>query len=140
MLPIPQEMYKLWGKQETYIAQLELLVVLAAMIEFAGQIRHSRGLWFIDNVAALMALVRGKINSQSLNLMAQFVQVANYALHAAPYYEYVESKSNWSDEISREGLRGAWAKDNQFQLGICTFVYQLLVLPYGPLILIFSFL
>ena len=124
VLAIPPGNSKFWGNNKTYIAQLELLVVLAAMVEFAHLVRRSKGLWLIDNIAALMAHVRGKNDPPSLDLMAQFVHSANFALQATPYYEYVEYAANWSEEISREGLRGAWAKDRRFKLGICTFVYQ----------------
>ena len=34
------------------------------------------------------------------------VGLACFALEASHYYEYVLSASNWSDEISREGLEG----------------------------------
>ena len=74
MLAIPPGIYKFWGNYKTYIAQLELLVVLAAMVEIVHLVRRSKGLWLIDNIAALMALVRSKNDSPSLDLMAQFVQ------------------------------------------------------------------
>ena len=71
MLTIPQEIDSIWGAHETYIAQLELLVVLAAMVEFASAIHHCKGLWFIGSVAALMELVRGNSDSPSLDVVAQ---------------------------------------------------------------------
>ena len=47
---------------------------------------------------------------------------ACFAMQAAPYFEYVESDSNWVDEISRKGLDGSWAPLHNFALGVCTFV------------------
>ena len=97
-------------------------------------------LWFIDNTAALMALVRGKSDAPSLDTMAQVAQVASFALRTRPYYEYVESAANWADEVSRQGLRGGWAKSHGFEMGMCTFVPQLLFLPPGVLARMFAYL
>ena len=72
--------------------------------------------------------------------MAQVTQVACFALRMQPYYEYVESAASWADEISRQGLRGSWAKQHGFRLGVCTFVPQLLGIPMGALARVFSFL
>ncbi len=44
-----------------------------------------------DNTAALMALVHGKSDSLSLDVMAKFAHMVCFALHTAPYFEYVES-------------------------------------------------
>ena len=138
-MDIPRQLYRQWGDQSTYIAQLELVVLLAVMVECAASIRGSRGLWFTDNTAALMALVNGKSDSPSLDVMARFVHIACFAMRAAPYFEYVESGSNWADEISREGLNGSWAPLHNFALDVCTFVPQLLGLPCAALARVFSF-
>jgi hypothetical protein len=140
VLAIPRELYAAWGVQHTYIAQLELLVLLAVMVEGARYIRDSRGLWYTDNTAALSALVRGTSRSDSLDLMARFVHTACFAMRATPYYEYVESAANWADEISRIGLTGSWAPKRQFSLGVCTFVPQLLKMPPAALATVFAFL
>ena len=71
--------------------------------------------------------------------MARLGHVACFAMQAAPYFEYVESGSNWADEISREGLEGSWAPQNNFEVGVCTFVPQLLGLPCAALARVFSF-
>ena len=139
-LLVPPDIYQLWGPQITYIAQLELLVFLAVMIECAQLLRGTHGLWFTDNTAALMALVSGRSDLHSLDTMARFVHVGAFALHLAPYFEYVESAANWVDEISRQGLAGSWARDQGFALGVCTFVPALLDLSPSVLARVFSFL
>ena len=50
----------LWQPAETHIAQLELSMVLYALVERPDFFRHRHGLWFLDNVAAVMTLVRGR--------------------------------------------------------------------------------
>ena len=69
-------LYSIWGARTTYIAQLELLAVLVALIEVAGLVRGANTIWFIDNVAALMALVKGSSGSHSLDQMAKLVHLA----------------------------------------------------------------
>ena len=91
----------------TYISQLELLVVFVALAAFAGEFRKSRGLVFVDNTPALVALVRGASEVESLDQITRQFRLASHALGAAHYYEYVRSSANWSDQISREGLEGA---------------------------------
>ena len=71
VIDIPPEIYHLWGDREIYIAQLELLAVFVAMVELAGLIRHSHGLWCIDKVAALMALAKGTSKVLSLDQMTK---------------------------------------------------------------------
>ena len=137
---IPTEIYALWGNQGTYITQLELMTVVVAMIECASLLRNSRGLFFIDNVGAVMALVKGRSNTESLDQMARLAQMVNFSLGASAYYEYVETKANWADEISRLGLKGTWAKKNGFKLARCQFVPLLLWLPCFALVKVFQFL
>ena len=103
VIALPSRLYHHWGPQITYIAQLELLAVLTAITQVAGQIRGTNSIWFVDNVAALMALVKGSSGSQSLDQMAKLVHLACFAVRTVPYFEYVESEANWSDEISIAG-------------------------------------
>ena len=66
-----------------------------------------------------MALVKGSSNSHSLDQMAKIVHLACFAIRTVPYFEYIESKANWADEVSREGTRGTWAPRNAFPVKKC---------------------
>ena len=72
--------------------------------------------------------------------MASFSQAAAYSFQSWIYYDWAGSDANWSDEISREGLRGKWAKENGFDRDYCTFTPWLLDLPFPALVSIFRFL
>ena len=124
----------------TYIAQLELLAVLVAITEVAGLIRGASSIWFIDNVAALMALVKGSSGSHSLDQMAKIIHLACFATRSVPYFEYIESGANWSDEISREGAQGNWAPCNAFSVKECGVAVELLTLPSLAVVRIFEYL
>ena len=140
VIRIPERLYSIWGPRSTYIAQLELLAVLVAITEAAHLVRGSSSVWFIDNVAALMALVKGSSGSHPLDQMAKIIHLACFAIHSVPYFEYVESKANWADEISRVGAQGNWASNNAFSVNECGVAIELLTLPSLAVVTIFEHL
>ena len=98
VIDLPSRIYALWGDRKTYISQLELLAVFVAMVQLASLVRHSHGLWCIDNVAALMSLIKGTSGVVSLDQMTEVIHLGSFALRSQAYYEYVEWAANWSDE------------------------------------------
>ena len=140
VVQIPPQVYSLWGDQETYIAQLELMMVLAVIIENGHALINKRGVWFIDNVAALMALVRGRSNQPSLDHMTLLIHTALFVLRAWVYFEWVESDANWSDGISREGVFDKWHRDNSFEVQVVTMPHYILQLPIKPGLKVFEYL
>ena len=137
---VPPSIYSQWGEKQTYIAQLELMAVLVAMTVAAPVIRGTRGLWLVDNVAALMALTNGTSREPSLERMAKIVHLALFALKASAYYEYVESDANWSDQISRQSLEGIWAAENGFDPEWCPACEELWSMPTVVIVKVFQFL
>ena len=65
---VPQEFYRAWGLMGTYISQLELLVVFMALVAQASQFRGARGMIFVDNTPALVALVKGGSQVRTLEV------------------------------------------------------------------------
>ena len=53
-----------------------------------------------------------------MDQLAKAIHLGAFALEAQAYYEYVESKANWSDEISRLGIKGRWAADKNLSSSI----------------------
>ena len=102
--------------------------------------RQARGVFFIDNTAALMALVRGRSNQESLDSMALLVHLALFVLQAWVYFEWVETKSNWADGISRLGMDDPWYQENHFAVTETVFPHLLLGLPIQPALLVFEYL
>ena len=137
---IPDQAYAQWGQLETYIAQLEMMMVLAALIECGMHLRHARDVFFIDNTAALMALVRGRSNQAALDHMALLIHLALFVLQAWVYFEWVESKANWADGISRLGMHDPWYHKHHFAVTEMVFPHPLLGLPIQPALLVFEYL
>ena len=111
---IPEGIYALWSPGDKKIAQLELLMVLYGLVNRPSQFRGRRGIWFIDNIAALMSLIRGRSSSPDLDRISSMIHVALFALRCWAWWEYIPSKSNWSDSISRLGFDDPWHVTNQF--------------------------
>ena len=135
---IPDAIYDLWSPGDKKIAQLELLMVLYGLLARPDSFRHRRGIWFIDNTAALMALIRGRSDSSDLERMASMIHTALYSLECWIYWEWIPSKSNWSDAISRLGFQDPWLKKERFQVFTAYFPLILWQLPFRAIVRIFA--
>ena len=137
---IPSTIYQLWTPGEKKIAQLELLMVLFGLLARPHKFRNRRGIWFIDNTAALMALIKGRSDSPDLEAMSHLIHMALYALKCWIYWEWIPSKSNWSDAVSRLGFADPWFKSKGFAPYLAHFEPALLSLPFPSIIRIFEFM
>ena len=105
---IPDLLYQLWSPRKAKIAQLELLQVLIALVTVPERFRGRRGVWYIDNTAALMSLIKGRSASYGLEKMSSLIHLLLVSLRCWIYWEWAPSKSNWADAISREGFMDEW--------------------------------
>ena len=140
ILEVDDRLFNLWDEQPAKIAQLELVVVLMALAFYAPYVRGKHGLWFIDNVAALMSLIKGRSSTAELDLMSGAVHAILCGLGCATYFEWVQSADNWSDGISRAGLRDPWMWRYEFRPAVSAPLLLLFQLPVPLLVIIFSFL
>ena len=134
------ELQSLWQPAETHIAQLELSMVLYALVGRPDLFRHRHGLWFLDNVAAVMTLVRGRSSNADLAKLGHLIHLALFALRAQGYREYVQSKSNWADDISRLGVNDPWWRCHGFNFYASYLPTIFFQLPFVAVILTFEFL
>ena len=132
--------YSLFTPGDHKIAQLELSMVLYALTARPSRFRGARGVWCIDNVAALMCLIRGRSDSPDLERLANLIHVALFALQTWIYWEWIPSKSNWSDSISRLGWKDPWYRMHHFKCFPAYFPASLWRLPLRPVTLIFELL
>ena len=137
---IPEELYTLWTPGDHKIAQLELVQILYALIARPSSFRGRRGIWMIDNTASLMSLIRGRSDSQDLEILSHMIHSILFALKVWIYWEWVPSKSNWADAISRLGAQDPWSVTNQFSIHSASIPLFLWILPFRALILLFEFL
>ena len=102
---VPTSALSQWLARKTYINLLELLAA-PILATCAPQLLRGRDvLWFIDNQAALAALVRSASSAQDISQLALFTGVAFTRLRCNPWYEWIPSRQNPSDPLSRSGLQ-----------------------------------
>ena len=137
---IPDELFDWFTPGNQKIAQLEMLMIAHALVNRADMFRRRRGYWFIDNVASLMCLIRGRSDSADLEKIAQFIHAALFALEALLFWEYIPSKSTWANPISRLGAHDPWHSSNFFIRFQSCLTLQLLDLPFLAVVKVFQFL
>ena len=137
---LPPELYDLWTAGDKKIAQLELIQILYALVARPTEFRERRGVWFIDNIAALMALIRGRSDAADLEHLAHLIHVACFSLRVWMYWEYIPSKSNWADAISRLGEQDPWHAAHSFSLYRTRLPLILWSLPFAAAVTVFEML
>jgi len=92
-----------WEQRSKQIAMAELIV--APIVALAPELRHILHgrdvIWFIDNTAALSALVRATSAKRDMAKLACLCSTAIASLQARVYWEWVRSKANVADLPSR---------------------------------------
>lgn len=137
---IPPALYDWLTPGDYKIAQLELIQVLFALCTRASQFRGRRGYWYIDNIAALMSLIRGRSLTPDLERLSHLIHIILFALQVWIYWEWIPSKSNWSDAISRLGFKDPWYQRQGFSPHSAFIELGLLDLPFPAVLSIFRFL
>jgi hypothetical protein len=69
---VNDRLFQQWDSQAAKISQLELCIMMA-LANLAPWVRGHRGVWFIDNVPALMSLTKGRSSTHALDVMAGIV-------------------------------------------------------------------
>ena len=109
-------LYELFQPGDHHIAQLELAMILYGLIARPSDFRGRRGVWFVDNTAALMALIRGRSSSGDLSRLSHLIHLCLFALDCTLCGEWTPSKCNWAEDISRLGWADPWPAANGFHV------------------------
>eukprot|EP00439_Symbiodinium_sp_Y106_P053122 s3382_g7.t1 len=88
-------------------------MIFHGLLCFPALFLQTSGVWYVDNVAALMALVKGRSESQELDVIAQSMHLLLFHVRCNLWFEWVQSHSNWADAISRLGLQDSWHKEHR---------------------------
>ena len=79
-------------------------MVFQSLITFPSAFRNTTGVYFIDNVASLMALVNGRSDRPEFDIIAQRINLLLFCRQCSLWLEWIPSKSNWSDASSCKGF------------------------------------
>mmetsp|Transcript_23743 Transcript_23743/g.59583 ORF Transcript_23743/g.59583 Transcript_23743/m.59583 type:complete len:233 (-) Transcript_23743:534-1232(-) len=96
-----------FGNADHIICQLEMLAALAAYLTFPDVLAGRRVLHFIDNTAALSALVHGYSSAADMAQMSTMFHLRVASLRADVWLEYVPTVANIADIPSRPGTLSA---------------------------------
>jgi hypothetical protein len=140
VVTIPQRMYDMWDSSPWKSAQQELPMVLVGLLSDTHSFRGARGIWFIDNVAALMAVVRGRSDNRELDHLAGMIHAVLFSLQTWMYFEWIQSKSNWADGISRYGSKDSWHARHNFSCREVSVPLEVWHLPFRGVIRVAEFL
>lgn len=135
-------MFDLWDEQPAKIVQLdiELCVILMTIACVASDLRGRHCLWFVDNIASLMSLIRGRSSTLELDTMAGIIHSMLCGLQCMIYWEWVASADNWSDGVSRKGPADPSLRQHSFTPFFVAPLLVLFQLSPSFIIRIFSFL
>ena len=140
VLRVDSRMFDLWDSQSAKIAQLELCVIVMTIASMASELRGHHCLWFVDNIASLMSLIRGRSSTLELDAMTGIVHAMLCGLQCMIYWEWVASADNWSDGVSRNGSADPWLRRHSFTPFMVDPLLLLFQLSPSFIIRIFSFL
>jgi hypothetical protein len=87
---------------ETYISQVELVAAIAVYYTLPALLADRAVIHFIDNFAALSALVHGYASKPDLARLVNLFHAQVAALHCLFYGDWVPSKANPADVPTRE--------------------------------------
>ena len=73
-----------------------------ALMRHGHKWQPRQAFWFVDNTVALHSFIKGAANDATLERCINLFYFVTYKYDISIWFEYVESKSNWADGISRD--------------------------------------
>ena len=105
---IPDQVIATWTFRRSQIFPGETICGLIVQLMHPDLFNGRDCLWFVDNEAAVSALIRGTCREADVHEIAQSSSLLTAALGARVWYEWIDSDSNPSDGLSRLGLKDPW--------------------------------
>ena len=105
---MPKDVLSALLPRKTQIYAAEAFAILAAMYEHLEDLRKTDAIFFVDNEAACAAMIRGSSKEPDVSAIVNTVHWLLYQVDCRPWFEWVDSCSNCSDGLSRDGLTDEW--------------------------------
>ena len=103
-------------QREQQITALEAFAPIAALETSPEIFANSESLWFVDNEGAVSSLIRGAAKVEDIDLVAALTTVQAASLKSQIWYEWIDSKSNPADGLSRDGVEDEWTMKQGWEL------------------------
>ena len=117
---MPSSVVESLHTRKTQIYAAETYAVLAAVHVHLDKLADTDAIFFVDNEAACAALIRGSSKESDVSAIANAVQWLLFSVGCRPWFEWVDSNSNCSDGLSREGVSDEWTRSQDRELGEAT--------------------
>ena len=98
------EVVSIWNDREQQIFIAETMVPITALHCNPELFRDRDVIWFVDNESACSTLIRGASKEEDVNGIAECTQFQCLHLNTRIWYEWVDTKANPADKLSRDGL------------------------------------
>ena len=107
ILDVDSHTLKEWIPRKQQIFAAETFCFPAAIIDQPGFFCDADVIWFADNEATASSIIRGASCPEDVHGLAEVTFAMVAALRCRLWVEWVDSASNPSDGLSREGLQNA---------------------------------
>eukprot|EP00435_Cladocopium_sp_Y103_P042485 s1483_g11.t1 len=107
---VPQEVIAGWTARSQQIYPGETLAAVVVPALHAADLMDHDCLWFIDNEAAASALVRATTAEIDVLALVQQAHLQFHELNMRVWFEWIDTETNPSDGLSRDGLRDPWTQ------------------------------
>ena len=87
----------------------ESLAVPTVLLHYQHALRGREVLWFIYNDAACASMIKGSSREHEVDALATWAHLLSFQAHCPIWYEWIDSESNPSDGLSRNGLDDEWS-------------------------------
>ena len=94
----------LWCPRKTQIFAAEALAPSAALADAPAFFAGCDIMWYVDNEGACSTLIRGASSQEDVSGIAECTHILALRLGCRISFEWIDSKANPSDGLSREGL------------------------------------
>ncbi|CAE8593271.1 unnamed protein product, partial [Polarella glacialis] len=115
---IPELLMEQFVARKTQITPFEAFCGVVVPFNHLELLRGRDVVWFIDNTAALSILIKGASSLHDLNSIATVMHLLMAKVGCRIWFEWIDSDSNPSDGLSRDGLEDEWTKGQGWDLGI----------------------
>ena len=88
------------GKQP--IAKCEAAMILLSLLQWPEVFSGRRVIWYVDNTSAMHSFVKGASADLHLEKIVGLTWILAFHLDCQIWFEWVDSGSNWSDDLSRD--------------------------------------
>ena len=107
---LTSELVQRWTPRKQQIFAAETLAGLVIPMPDPDTFSSRDVVWFVDNEAACSTLIRGVCGPEDVAEIACITHMKLHKLSCRVWWEWIDSKSNPADGLSRDGLQDAWTK------------------------------